>query len=293
MKNTCGEKLLALYNFESADGTFFLTHIMEFLLENSPLVKELARNGPVTMEELFTCYCSSPEDLATTIANVHKLAAFAVDEPQFSRCIIDRSQPYASLEGLTRDELGALVKLADYLQLPEHFERQIEEVARLGTKMSRYKAILDWEDENDCKFNQWNVDHWIELVDLEGIKYVVEEGDAMLTAKNLWNTFNYTRTDITKYVYENLEEKPAKTEQVALYAGTQVELLKFLYDEGYPMSNMLLYNAIGQNSIDCLKFGYDCGCRFNYEPYNINIRRKLDTLSPEIREFVEKYLPLA
>lgn len=298
---------------------------MEFLTANSALVKELARDGSVTMEELFTCYCSSPEHLATTIANVDKLAAFAADKAQFSRCMTGKL-PYISLEGLIRDEMKELVRLADYLQLPERFERQIEEVIRLGTNMCRYEAILDWEDLHRYKFDNKSITCWIRIGDLEGVKMKVEPDiircdHSLFYRHPLIIAMETCNIELVKYIYAKCSHLPdIKRVVYEAIRLNSVELLTFLHSNGFELPDDCLYYALlsdvyeyifhaenrgyiesatytGLNTIDCFEFLYAHGCRFSRFELNCDIAKgykfgKLTTgMPPAIREFLEKYLP--
>lgn len=142
--------------------------VLDYILKYSEIAKELAKDGPVTLEELFVSYCETQERFETTCKLLEKLVVFHNEKLKLSNCVLDETLPYDSLIGLSSEELEELRNLADYLCLPKRLIRKLTCVIQNLTNYNEYYICT-------THFNKYNINHWIRIGDIRGLKWCYKE----------------------------------------------------------------------------------------------------------------------
>lgn len=283
--------------------------ILEYLLVNSRIARELAKDGSLTIEELLSSYCETPEAFGYTIRLLERLPGLESDRLKISNCLFDGTLPYDSLIGLTESDLKNLSEIVDYLDLPGKLTQKIKQVIENGTK---------WEDSYD-------INTFLENGDLRGFTHVYEcfkKFNALdkLTPKprsiaakgghidcldwmyknrvggwddqQCQSAVKYDQYECLKFICENTLKCPnhvhdCEMASIAAARAGNLKCLKYLHSAGYT-SNASLTAAIQGHSFHCLMYLHTAGFELNPEHLCMSA-----SVSLECFEYVHKIFETA
>lgn len=217
--------------------------LLENLIKKSKIAAELAKEGPLTIEELLSSYCEV-EKVGYFVGLLARFPGLEFSQPKLSNYVLDGTYPFDELIGLEKTDIEELIKLADYLQLPEKpFIENLQFCLNSSEIIESYRF-----------------DVVIFFKDFRGIK-------------DLCKMFHLPLEPETPLLsVEEMENAPSPTprEKGVTYTEFAAKLgyldcLQCLHDSGCPWDESTCDAAAKNGSLECLVYAHENGCQMSVE----------------------------
>lgn len=213
------------------------TILLEYLIVNSELAKNLNDGEPVTLEELL----AHQTDKELCIRLLSNLPRLETDKLKISNCLLDKTLPYDSLVGLSNEDLALLQELCQYYIMPDSLQKKLGDTIKAGIEFEKYFDPIEytsWDEPEEVisepGFNIRDIRDWIQIGDLRGLKWAHEQNISC----------------------------SLKSEYVCAYAAKHgyLDCLKWLHEQDYPLSvgfGGVCASAAAGGYLDCLRYGHE------------------------------------
>lgn len=240
--------------------------VLEYLVANSELAREL--ESP-TLEELL----AHQEDKEHCVRLLATLPQLEKDRFKMSNCLIYKTLPYDSLEGLSNADLETLAELCKYFMLPRILRKKLNKVIDNGSDIKNYdfniKRTSEWAEIGDLRGLQWayEMSYWT----LKGVCASAAHGgylDCLQYAHKhdceldentcLWAACN-GHLDCLKYACEHGCYWAEETCSYAAENG-HLDCLKYARENGCGWGDYMYENTAEVGQLECLKYIHKSGC---------------------------------
>lgn len=261
---------------------------MEYLLGNSRVAQELAKDGPITTEELLSSYCETPEALSYTIRLLERLPGLESDRLKISNCLFDNTFAYDSLIGLTDSDLENLVKIIDYLDLPRKLTKKLTLVIECGTEWIYSYDINTFLINGDLRgfvhaYNFFKLLNELGTLTpkprsiaaergyIDCLDWMYKNGVGKWDHQQCESAAKYDQYECLKFICENTFNSPdhvfdCEIAAIAAARRGNLKCLKYLHIAGYA-SDAALSAAIEGSNLQCLIYLHTAG--FELKPENL------------------------